>query len=107
MGQHDEHMAPLASIEFLRQAVQDTLKLSIIPITGLCLDVAHKAGLLAEILQWKSEEVTALVYDDIEFCHKMQIAAGELLVSILRLSAHSEIDLGAAAVAKIDLNARK
>ena len=45
--------------------------------------------------------------NDKDLRKQVQVAAGGLLVSVLRLSEECEIDLGAAAVAKIDLNGRK
>jgi len=75
------------------------------PVLYLCLEVVQKTGLLAEVLQWKDEDLV-LEKDD-ELRKKVQTAAGALLVSVLALSETSEIDLGAAAVAKIELNGRK
>ena len=75
------------------------------PIPFLCLDVAEKTGLLAEVLQWKNEDL--VLENDGELRNKVQTSAGALLMSLLTLSEECGIDLGAAAVAKIDLNGRK
>jgi hypothetical protein len=75
------------------------------PIPFLCLDVAEKTGLLAEVLQWKNEDLV-LENDDV-LRNKVQTSAGALFLSLLTFSEECGIDLGAAAVAKIDLNGRK
>ncbi len=94
------------TLELFRQSVSGSSpSISPTSIPFLCLDVAQKTGLLAEVLQWKNEDLW--LENDKDLRKQVQVAAGGLLVSVLRLSEECEIDLGAAAVAKIDLNGRK
>lgn len=97
------------ALEFLRQQSVSSSSPSFPPTPNpfpfLCLDVAQKTGLLAEVLQWKNEDL--VLENDDELRNKVQTAAGALLMSLFILSEACGIDLGLAAVAKIDLNGRK
>lgn len=74
-------------------------------VLHLTLAVQHRAGQLAETLQWRGEVEGPL--QDEEDTAKVQQAAGELAVSLLRLAEFLHMDLGRAMVEKIALNARK
>jgi hypothetical protein len=93
------------ALEVLRAVSSSSSSPSSPPIPFLCLDVAEKTGLLAEVLQWKNEDLV-LENDDV-LRNKVQTSAGALFLSLLTFSEECGIDLGAAAVAKIDLNGRK
>lgn len=96
----------LDSLEVLRQAVSATTKpKASSPVAFLCLDVAQKTGLLAEVLQWKGEDLR--LDNDEELRRKVESKTAGLLISILALSVSCGIDLGVAAQAKMRLNARK
>ena len=103
----DEAGANNDALELLRHSVSSLLNPSSspTPISFMCLDVAQKMGLLAEVLQWKDEDL--VLENDDELRKKVQTAGGALLMSLFALSEASGIDLGAAAVAKIELNGRK
>lgn len=70
----------------------------------LTLAIQHKAGQLAETLQWEGEVVGPL--QDEGARAKVQQAAGELAAALLRLAEHLCIDPGRAMLEKMALNAR-
>lgn len=93
------------SLEFYRAALPPLEHHAAVTCERLALAVQHRAGHLAETLQWKGDVAGPL--DSAEDKAAVQTAAGALAVALLRLSEFLHVDLGQAAVEKMALNARK
>ena len=94
------------SLEFYRAALPPLERShAVVTCERLALAVQHRAGQLAETLQWKGDVAGPL--DSADDRAAVQTAAGALAVALLRLSEFLHIDLGQAAVEKMALNARK
>jgi dCTP diphosphatase len=93
------------TLEAYRAALPPPPPLARATCERLTLAVQHKAGQLAETLQWKGEVKGPLA--DEPDREKVEQAAGELAASLLRLAEALCVDPGRAMLEKMALNAKK
>lgn len=104
-GGHVLDEADADSLEAYRAALPPLGPTPAVTCERLALAVQHRAGQLAETLQWKGEVTGPL--DSADDKAAVESAAGALAAALLRLAQFLHIDLGQAAVEKMALNARK
>ena len=76
-------------------------------LKNLILSVSLEAAELLELTQWKDEEAVETLVDDDAFRTALAEECADVLIYLLLISERAGIDLGQAALAKIELNARK
>ncbi len=76
-------------------------------LKNLILSVSLEAAELLELTQWKDEEAVETLVDDDAFRTALAEECADVLIYLLLISERAGIDLGQAAMAKIELNTRK
>ena len=76
-------------------------------LKNLILSVSLEAAELLELTQWKDEEAVETLVDDDAFRTALAEELADVLIYLLLIGERAGIDLGQAALAKIELNARK
>ncbi len=76
-------------------------------LKNLILSVSLEAAELLELTQWKDEDEIETLMDDDAFRTALAEECADVLIYLLLIGERAGIDLGQAALAKIELNARK
>ena len=76
-------------------------------LKNLLLSLNLEAAELLELAQWKSDEEAEAALDDAEYRARLAEECADVFLYLLLISERAGIDLGAAAAAKIETNARK
>ncbi len=76
-------------------------------LKNLMLSVSLEAAEILELAQWKDEAEIDALADDPDFRDALGRECADVLIYLLLICERAGIDLGAAASAKIDLNASK
>ena len=76
-------------------------------LKNLILSVSLEAAELLELTQWKDEDEIETLVDDDAFRTALAEECADVLIYLLLISERAGVDLGQAALAKIELNATK